>query len=384
MTATTTPTPLQRRVRRVAEQMEAAGADVLVASSPSAIAYLADVNIRPFSAPGIVLILEPGGNTTLLASEADQPKIAASGYQGLTDFWPLGEDAEDRRESVLRMHLAGLPSSSRIAAERSSLPLSMLRDSAPAPEPRAAEKILNEAMRLKDDDEVRRLRAAADLADIGYTAVVDRMTPELRVYEIVRNVDRSLRRAGGGGAWSPLEDAAGVTRAGYYPTGSIATLLGRHVETGVLDPAQPLPFALYPLSENYTGAAGTTIVFQTPGPLLRSLAEVLSDATEAAIAAIRPGVRADEVFAAHRKSLQGTVSPDRLDPVIGYSVGTGIGRPLISASSRDVLEPGMVLSVRSAIAREQDPGIAFQTTVLVTETGRERLNIVPLRLIELH
>lgn len=374
MTTTMTLTPVQRRVQRVAERMEAARADVLLATSPSAIAYLADLNIRSFTAPGTVLILGPGGNTTLLASEADQPKIAASGYQGLTDFWPLGEDAEERRASVLRRHLAGLPSSSRIAAERGAQAEGSI----------AAEPLLDAAMRIKDDDEIRRLRGAADLADIGYTAVVDRMTPELRVYEIVRNVDRSLRRAGGGEFWSPLEHAAGVTRAGYYPARSIATLLGRHEETGVLDPSQPLPFALYPLSENYTGTAGTTIVFETPGPLLRSLADALSDATETALAAIRPGVRADEVFAIHRRALQGTVSPDRLDPVIGYSVGTGLARPLLSATSEEVLEPGMALSVRTAIAREQGPGIAFQTTVLVTETGNERLNIVPLRLIELH
>lgn len=379
MATTMTLTPAQRRIQRVSEQMEAAGADVLLVSSPSAIAYLADLNIRPFTAPGTVLILGPGANTTLLASEVDQPRIEASGYQGLADYWPLGEDADARRQSVLRMHLAGLRSSAQIAAEGNALQYNVLQEAALPAEP-----ILEAAMRIKDDDEIRRLRAAADLADIGYTAVVDRMTPELRVYEIVRNVDRSLRRAGGGEAWSPLEDAAGVTRAGYYPVGSIATLLGRHVETGVLDPSQPLPFALYPLSENYTGAAGTTIVFESPGPLLRSLAGALSDATETAIHAIRPGARADEVFAAHRMALQGIVSPDRLDPVIGYSVGTGISRPLLSATSEEVLEPGMALSVRTAIARQRGPGIAFQTTVLVTETGNERLNIAPLRLIELH
>lgn len=349
---------------------------MLAVTSPSAIAYLADLNIRSFTAPGTVLILGPGGNTALLASEADQPKIAASGYQGLTDFWPLGEDAEERRDSVLRMHISGLPTSSRIAAERGVQTFEAARI--------AAEEVLRAAMRIKDDDEIRRLRAAADLADIGYTAVVDRMTPELRVYEIVRNVDRSLRRAGGGEAWSPLEHVAGVTRAGYCPAGSIATLLGRHVETGALDPGQPLPFALYPLSENYTGAAGTTIVFQAPGPLLRSLAEALSDATETTLEAIRPGVRADEVFATHRQALQGTVSPDRLDPVIGYSVGAGVGRPLLSAGSEEVLEPGMALSVRTALAGEQGPGVVYQTTVLVTERGNERLNIVPMRLIELH
>ena len=54
------------------------------------------------------------------------------------------------------------------------------------------------AFLARDDGEIALLRDAANLADVAYTAAVDRIHPELRAYEIVRNVDRSVRGAGGG------------------------------------------------------------------------------------------------------------------------------------------------------------------------------------------
>jgi Xaa-Pro aminopeptidase len=377
---------VQQRAERVARHLQDAEVDLLIAGSPGAIAYIADVNIRPFTAPGTLLILEAGGTTTILASETDRAAVEASGYHGRADYWPVGDISGTGRQAVLSMYLSSVPAASRVALEDDATQIqgrnltgilseATVLDAAP---------ILDAAARIKDNDEIGRLKEAANLADIGYTAVVDRMTPELRVYEIVRNVDRSLRRAGGGDAWSPLEHAAGVTRASQFPKNSLVTLLGRTPETGELDPAQPLPFALYPLSELYTGAAGTTIVFTPPSPSLKSTADALSAAAEAAIAAVAPGVRADEVFAAYKQGLQGAIAADRLNPVIGYSVGTGVGRPLVTAGSEDVLEPGMAISIRTAASHEQGPGVGYQTTLLVTETGHERLNIVPQRLIHLY
>ncbi|HKU35452.1 MAG TPA: M24 family metallopeptidase [Paenarthrobacter sp.] len=378
--------PVQQRAERLAHHLQDAHVDVLIAGSPAAIAYAAGLNIRPFTAPGTLLLLEAGGSVRLLASEADRTAVEHSGYQGNADYWPVGDVSGSGRQAVLTMYLAHVGAGSRVALEGDATQVhgpalaAILADA----EVTDAAPILDAAARIKDDDELRRLREAANLVDIAYTAVVDRMTPELRAYEIVRNVDRSLRSAGGGDAWSPLEHAAGITRASHFPKNSLVTLLDRIPETGVLHRGEPLPFALYPLSHLYTGAAGTTIVFEPPSASLKNAADALSAATEAAIAAVAPGVRADEVYAAYKRGLGGAIAPGHLDPVIGYSVGTGVGRPLLAAGSGDVLEPGMALSIRTAAAREHGPGIAFQSTVLVTGSGHERLNIVPQRLIHLY
>ena len=75
---------------------------------------------------------------------------------------------------------------------------------------------------------------------------------------------------------------------------------------------------------------------------------------------------------------------DELDPVIGYDLGTGMGGILIDAAGHDDLEPDQVISIRAALPRTGGSGIAFQTSVLITRTGAEVLNLAPMRLIELY
>jgi len=358
---------VRRRRERVVAEMQKQERDVLVAGSPSAVAYLTDVDIRPFSGTGATVVVAGDGGTTLVIADSDAGFAVDAGFDGEVVTWRSGPGSSSERERLVRERsAAGALSPSHAAAER------------------CAGAILDAAARVKDDDELRRIRQAANLADIGYTAVVDRMHPDLRVLEIVRNVDRSLRAAGGGGWWSPLEDDAGVTADSLYPHSSIATFLGRRAETGVLDRAEPLPFALYPLSEVYAGAAGTTIVLAEPSAELRSRASLLTDAIGASIAAARPGATGQDVQAAFAGAVAGRV-PDRVaSQSVGYSLGTGVGRPHLAAGSRDALEPGSVLSIRASLPGETGAPVAYQTTIVITPTGNDVLNIVPLRLIELY
>jgi Xaa-Pro aminopeptidase len=351
------------RRARVAAELDLAGRDAVVAGSPAAINFLTDVDVRGFAGRGPVAVARRDGGVTLVVSRADRPLVEASGYDGDVRCWALGRTAEHDR--LRQIAAAGAPAT-------------------PAPGAQTDAELLDAAMRLRDAEEIVRLREAADLADIGYTAIVDRMTRDLRSLEIVRNVDRSLRAAGGGAWWSPLERAEGAGVMTHYPVQSPAVLLGRGVEPGVLDIASTLPFALYPLSRGYAGAAGTTIVLSAPSVELRSQAEALGAGVQAALDALAPGAVGGRLHAAFAAALGGTVPLADVDPVIGYSLGTGMGGVLIDAASRDELRPDEVISIRAALPGVGGSGIAFQTTALITESGAEVLNRVPMRLIELY
>gem|GEM_PF-5457698 len=384
MTNTQAP---RARQERFASAMEAREYDFCVVSAPAAVAYLTDVDPRGFSDHGTTVLVDRDANTVLVTSDADEAAVAASGYRGRVTHWSHGPAAFADREVVMRGLAVGLPygQEARGAFDWRSRAVwePFVSRAHPGWAIGEAEQVLADASRVKDDDELRRLRQAANLADIGYTAVVDRMTPDLRAHEIVRNVDRSLRAAGGGGYWSPLEEPAGVTGWSHYPHGSIATLFDRVPETGVLDVAQLLPFGIHPLSENYTGAIAATIALSEPGAALRSQASLLTDAVQAAIARIGPGVTTGEVHAAFASVLadHGTTPAEN---VIGYGLGTGLTAPLIAADTSDVLEPGMALTIRASSDVPGAPGIVYQTSLVVTGTGHELLNIVPLRLIHLY
>lgn len=378
---------LHARQQRLLSSLQAGGYDFYVASSPAAVAYITDLNTRGFPDRDVTVLLAHNGDELLTTSDANEPAIQAASFESPVLYWSHGPNAQDSREDTYRRIAAMLMTrgKARGAVDRSAwgawVPLlSRVRSEWEFGD---ADAVLAEASRVKDDDELRRLREAANLADIGYTAVVDRMTPELRVHEIVRNVDRSLRAAGGGDCWSPLEEPSGITGWSHYPRESIATLFGRIPETGVLDTAQLLPFGLFPLSENYAGAIASTIAFRDPGADVRSQAAALADAMQAAIAEIRPGATCGEVHAAFSVALDRHETACS-EAVVGYSIGTGLMAPLIAAESAEGIEPGMVLSVRALGDVPGRPGIAYQTSLLVTRQGNELLNIVPLRLIHLY
>lgn len=362
---------LDARRSRTAAIAKEQGLDGLLTTSPAGVAYLTGIDPRPLTtAPAAHLSAD--GSVTLHASAADREAITAAGATGDISYWE---------------HTPGVPNSTRAlhelwnrvgAAGAEGRPLASI---APSQSMTAGERVLMEATRNKDEDEIAKLRKAADLADIAYTATVDRVHPELRAYEIARNVERSLRAAGGGGSWSLSESAHDLASTVAYPQSGIVGLLDRHPENGVLDPSVPLPFHLLPLFDSYTGAAGTTAVFSRPDRTTREVASRLSGGLHAVLDALSSGVSGGslhETFTAELAGLDATL--------VGFNVGTGPGEVVVSPGSTAVTADHSALTLR-AVARGtgSTPGIVFQTTTLVTASGAERLDVVvPLRLIELY
>ncbi|MGI9071095.1 MAG: M24 family metallopeptidase [Bryobacteraceae bacterium] len=100
-------------------------------------------------------------------------------------------------------------------------------------------------------------------------------------------------------------------------------------------------------------------------------------ARDAALAALRPGVRAAQVDRAARDVLES----HGLGPAFKHSAGHGAGfgaadtaaRPRLHPKSEDVLQPGMVLKLEPGVYLEQCGGIRKADMVAITEDGAEVL-----------
>ncbi|WFR68244.1 M24 family metallopeptidase [Curtobacterium flaccumfaciens] len=361
--------------------MVAGGADAVVVEGPGAIAFLTDLDVRSFSDRSVLATVTADGAAEVVVSAADRWRVDGLPVQDTVTVWAVGADASDARRDARAAAVARATAGhARVAFPVGSAHAHGADDVADS------EQLVAEAATVLDADAIRRVRAAVDLADIGYTAIVDRMHPELRVLEIVRNVDRSLRAAGGGGWWSPTENPATTSMLPYSSHDAIAVLLDRRVDDGVLDRTALLPFVLHPLSELHTGAAGTTITFCPPDAATRSASERLGDAIRAAVDAVRPGAVGSEVHAAFSRVIGADVADVDRDQVVGHTLGTGPIGPVLAAGSDHVVQPGSAFTIRGHL-HPADPtrqGIAFQTSVLVGDDGPEVLDRVPMRLIELY
>jgi Xaa-Pro aminopeptidase len=110
--------------------------------------------------------------------------------------------------------------------------------------------------------------------------------------------------------------------------------------------------------------------------------EAVQDAQCAALETVKPGIAVSEVDHAARKLLKNK----RLDKFFTHSTGHGLGleiheSPRIAARQREILEPGMVVTIEPGIYLPGKWGVRIEDTVVVTKTGCEILTPCPKDLI---
>jgi Xaa-Pro aminopeptidase len=117
-----------------------------------------------------------------------------------------------------------------------------------------------------------------------------------------------------------------------------------------------------------------TVWVGAPSEDARRAYESVREAQQAAIAAVRPGITAGEVDNAARKVLRKA----GLGRYFTHSTGHGVGleiheSPRIAAGRREVLWPGMVITVEPGVYFPGKWGVRIEDMVTVSENGCEVL-----------
>jgi Xaa-Pro aminopeptidase len=128
----------------------------------------------------------------------------------------------------------------------------------------------------------------------------------------------------------------------------------------------------------YNSDSTRTYSLGEPDPQVAQQYSVLQQAQQAAVAAVRPGVTAEQVDGAARDVLAGA----GLAEVFVHRTGHGIGlsvheEPYIVAGNRLALTDGMAFSVEPGIYFPGRWGARIEDIVVVTPDGAERLNHRP-------
>lgn len=358
-----------RRIAAACETMDALAVDVLALSASSDMAYLCGYRAMPLERLTL-LVIGQWGEPTLLVPELEEPRVDSLDGLFTVRTWADGQDMIAAAASEVRKAASPRPS---VAVADTMWAGVLLPLQAKLPHARwlVASQVTRRLRVRKSPREVELLRAAA----VAIDSVVGSL-PELAW------VGRSE-------ADIAAEVSALVTDAGHESVNFAIVASGSNGASPHHDPGErrvaPGDAVVVDIGgrmQGYCSDITRVVCVGEPSAEVSRAWSALRSAQEAAVASVRPGVRAEEVDAVARDSL----TSDGLGEYFIHRTGHGIGldeheAPYIVAGSAEVLEGGMCFSVEPGVYVPGKFGLRLEDIVCCTDSGVEPLNTLPHDLV---
>jgi len=339
--------------------MEDAGlAGLLVTPGPD-LAYLTGHRPPPLERLTL-LILATGRSPALVVPALEQPAAAsAPGIEGVELVpWRDGEDPYEAAARVLRSGRYAVNdqtwASHLLALELATADCLFV----------AAGRALPPLRSVKDDDEIARLRAAAQGADRAFADVVGLAFAGRTEIDVAADLDRLLREHGHEQVEFTIVASGPNGASPHHGAGE------RRIEQG---DAVVLDFG--GVAGGYYSDITRTVFVGEPDTERRGVYGTVRAAQQAAFEAIRPGVAAQDVDRAARTLIAEAGYGDLFVHRTGHGIGLELHEPpYIVEGDATELQPGMTFSDEPGIYVTGRFGVRIEDQVVVTATGAERLN----------
>lgn len=335
--------------------MQGAGVDALWVSQPA--------NVRALTG-----FTSPGDGKVLVTLDA------------ATLYTDARYTVQAREESSLPQFIARPPETfkhaaeslkgQRVGFEADNLTVAGLEDLKeywPDAELVALRGVIQGLRQIKTADEIAAIRAAQDLADQVFAEVRPLIVAGARELDIALEIETRLRKAGGENAFDIIV-ASGLR--GAMPHGHAS---GRVIEDGEL-----VTVDMGAYLNGYNSDMTRTVAVGTPSDEMRRVYNAVLESEEAAIAAVKPGVRAADLDKIARDILTGHGLGEAFAHSLGHGVGLEVHEgPGLRDTSEDVLAAGMVITIEPGAYLPDVGGVRIEDLLLVTEDGYEVLSHSP-------
>ena len=225
----------------------------------------------------------------------------------------------------------------------------------------------------KTPDEIQAIRLANGVANVGLQAFFENLQPGIAEAEVAAAVESAIYRQIGrdrifhSRGWAMVQSGPNSADAGRFNRST-----GRRLENGDL-----VLIELATCVNGYWSDLTRTAAVGSPKPAVSEILALVSDAQQAAIDGIRPGVSAADVdsFARNKIAAQGLSS--FFTHHTGHHVGFRYHDPgfMIRPGESAKLEPGMVITIEPGVyVPERGGGARIEDNVLVTNSGHEVLS----------
>lgn len=347
------------RLARLRHRMAATGTD-LVALAPGAhLRWLAGFSPHGDERPCLMLVTPDAAGFLM-------PALNATDARQHTDlpFWEWSDDHGPRSApttalAALGPHPARLALDEAMRADHAMLLLDALPDGARG---FAADTIGHLRMR-KDAAEIALLRGNARIADLAQTALHHAISPGIPEAALA-DIAAATFRAHGAAPEFTLVGTGAHSAFPHHATGDAAVRSGDALVVDIGGRKGGYHSDITRMALCGTAPDGYTGVHA-----------VVEAAAQAALATIRPGVRARDVDAAARGTITAAGDGDHFTHRTGHGLGLELHEPpYITATCDLVLEPGMVFTVEPGIYLPGRFGVRLEEVAVETDTGVEVLS----------
>jgi Xaa-Pro aminopeptidase len=337
--------------------------------------YLAGSRAQTFERLTALVLPADGAPTVVVPRlELAALKESAVGELGLAvRDWVDGDDPY----GLVVDALGGAPAESGVAGR--AAPATAVTDSMPARHllplaellgvtPVLATGVLRQLRMIKDDSEIDALRKAGAAIDRVHARVPEFLAPGRTEADVAADIAEAIV-------------AEGHSEVAFIIVGSGPHGADPHHECSdrVLQPGDVVVVDIGgSYQPGYHSDCTRTYSIGDPEPQVAQQYSVLQRAQQAAVAAVRPGVTAEEVDAVAR----GVLAHAGLADVFVHRTGHGIGlsvheEPYIVAGNSLPLRAGMAFSVEPGIYFPGRWGARIEDIVIVTEDGAQSVNHRP-------
>jgi Xaa-Pro aminopeptidase len=359
------------RMRRAAADAAAAGLAGLVVTPGPELVWLTGYRPTAITERLTALVLVPEREPTLLVPTLERPDAeAAPAAPGVTLVdWADGDDPFEKAATYI-------PERAPMGISDSAWALHLLglQQAIPGSSYRSLTQALPMLRAVKDASELARLEAAGAAADASYEQIVEVRFAGRQETDVAADLARLLREHG--------HEQVDFTVVGSGPNGA-----NPHHEAGdrtiVVGDVVVLDFG--GLMYGYGSDTSRTVCVGEPSSLAREVHEVVRQAQQAGVEAVRPGVACQDIDRAARAVITDAGYGAQFIHRTGHGIGTTTHEPpYMIEGEEQALVPGMCFSVEPGIYLAGEFGVRIEDIVSVTDQGGRRLNNTEreLRIVE--
>jgi len=368
MTATDHPTAVPfttddyaGRMARVVADAGAAGLDgVLVTPGPDLV-WLTGYQPTAITERLTMLFLTADREPTLLVPTLERPDAeAAQGTPATTLVaWTDGDDPFAAASPMLR------PEGTYAISDNAwSLHLLGLQAALPGSGYGSMTERMPMLRAVKDHNELARMTAAGAAADAAYGEIVKVRFAGRRETDVAADLAGLLRHFG--------HEQVDFTVVGSGPNGA-----NPHHEAGdrVIEDGDCIVLDFGGLMFGYGSDTSRTVCVGEPTAQIREVHEIVRQAQEAGVQAVRPGVACQEIDRAARRVITDAGYGEQFIHRTGHGIGvTTHEPPYMIEGEEQPLVPGMCFSVEPGVYLAGNFGVRIEDIITVTDDGGQRLN----------